>query len=167
MKIGIGSDHRGYKLKEALKKYLLPKNHEVVDFGSIDDNPIDYPDIAFSLAESLKKEKIEKGILICGSGLGMTIAANKVRGVRAALCFSTRLAKRARQHNDANILVLAGDFIRPKQAKLVINVFLSTPFEGDRHQRRLDKISRYEAEAIGEKKRPETGRTGADSPGPD
>jgi len=147
MKIGIGSDHRGYKLKQALKKYLLSKNHEVVDFGSIDDNPVDYPDVAFSLAESLKKEKIDKGILICGSGLGMTIAANKVRGVRAALCSSRTLAKRARQHNDANLLTLASDFIRPNQAQLVVNVFLTTPFAGERHKRRIGKISRYEAKS--------------------
>jgi ribose 5-phosphate isomerase B len=144
MIIGIGSDHRGYKLKQALKKYLIAQHHEVRDFGSKDEQPVDYPDIALTLAETVKRGEIERGILICGSGLGMTIAANKVKGVRAALCSLPKLARRAREHNDANILVLAGDFIRTKQAKLIVGTFLTTPFSGERHQRRIDKIAQYE-----------------------
>lgn len=142
MKIALASDHAGYKLKEAIKEYLT--EHELIDFGTHSTESIDYPDTGFKVAEAVAKGECEKGILICGSGLGMCIVANKVKGIRAALCNSVELARLSRQHNDANILVLQGRFISKKQAGDIIKIWFSTEFDGGRHRRRIDKISRYE-----------------------
>ncbi len=142
MKIALASDHAGYKLKEAIKEYLT--EYEVIDFGTNSTESMDYPDTGFKAAETVAKGKCERGILICGSGLGMSIVANKVKGIRAALCNSVELARLSRQHNDANILVLQGRFISKKQAGDIIKTWFSTEFDGGRHQRRIDKISRYE-----------------------
>ena len=146
MKIAIASDHAGYELKETIKNFLI--EYEVTDFGTYSIESMDYPDTGFKAAESVAKGDSDIGILICGSGLGMSIVANKVKGIRAALCNSVELARLSRKHNDANILVLQGRFISRSLAKKIIKVWLYTEFEGGRHQRRLDKISRYE---IGEK----------------
>lgn len=142
MKIALASDHAGYKLKEAIKEYLT--EHELIDFGTHSTESMDYPDTGFKVAEAVAKGECEKGILICGSGLGMCIVANKVKGIRAALCNSVELARLSRQHNDANILVLQGRFISKKQAGDIIKIWFSTEFDGGRHRRRIDKISRYE-----------------------
>ncbi len=146
MKIALASDHAGFELKKAIKEYLT--EHDFIDFGSHSTESMDYPDTGFKAAEAVSNGECEKGILICGSGLGMSIVANKVRGIRAALCNSVELARLSRQHNDANILVLQGRFISKKQAGDIIKAWFTTEFDGGRHQRRIDKISKYE---IGEK----------------
>ena len=142
MKIALASDHAGYELKEAIKDFLT--EYEVIDFGTDSTESMDYPDTGFKAAEAVSNGKCERGILICGSGLGMSIVANKVKEIRAALCHSVELARLSRQHNDANILVLQGRFISHNLAKKIIKVWFSTKFDGGRHQRRIDKISRYE-----------------------
>jgi ribose 5-phosphate isomerase B len=149
MKIGIGADHRGFFLKEELKKFLEKNNFEVKDFGTFSDEAFDYPDVAFPLGEAVKKRKIAKGILICGSGLGMSIAANKIKGIRAALCLNKEMAKMARNHNDANILVLAANFTTLRKAKEIVKTFLKEKFEGGRHLRRINKIKKYENLTLG------------------
>jgi ribose 5-phosphate isomerase B len=142
MKIALASDHAGFELKEAIKEYLT--EHELIDVGTNSTESMDYPDTGFKAAEAVAKGECERGILICGSGLGMSIVANKVKGIRAVLCNSVELARLSRQHNDANILVLQGRFISKKQAGDIIKTWFSTEFDGGRHQRRIDKISRYE-----------------------
>ena len=142
MKIALASDHAGFELKEAIKKYIV--SHEIVDFGTFSEESMDYPDTGFQAAESVASGECDRGILICGSGIGMSIVANKVKGVRAALCLTTEFAKLARNHNDANILVLPGRFISHHLAGEIIRVWLSADFEGGRHRRRLEKIKEYE-----------------------
>ncbi|MBC8416589.1 MAG: ribose 5-phosphate isomerase B [Candidatus Cloacimonetes bacterium] len=142
MKIALASDHAGYELKEAIKEFL--NEHKLTDFGTHSIESMDYPDTGFKAAEAVARGECERGILICGSGLGMSIVANKVKGIRAALCNSVELARLSRKHNDANILVLQGRFISHSLAKEIIKVWFYTEFDGGRHQRRIDKISRYE-----------------------
>ena len=142
MKIALASDHAGFELKEAIKDFLT--EHEVIDFGTHSTESMDYPDTGFKAAEAVTRGECERGILICGSGLGMSIVANKVKGIRAALCNSVELARLSRQHNDANILVLQGRFISKKQARDIIETWFSTEFDGGRHKRRIDKISKFE-----------------------
>ena len=144
MKIAIASDHAGYELKEKIKKFLT--EHEVVDFGLENLASIDYPDTGLKAAEAVSNGNCERGILICGSGLGMSSVANKVQGIRAALCQTKQFAQLSRLHNNSNILVLSGRFISEYLAKDIIDVWFNTEFEGGRHQRRLDKISNYEKE---------------------
>ncbi len=142
MRIALASDHAGYKLKQELLSYL--SNFEVVDFGTDSPQSTDYPDIGFAAAEAVAKGECNRGILICGSGIGMSIVANKVNGIRAALCTSETIARLSRQHNDANILVLPGRFIFFDEAKKIVDTWLTTKFDGGRHQRRLNKIKKYE-----------------------
>ena len=142
MKIALASDHAGFELKEAIKEFLT--EHELTDFGTNSTESMDYPDTGFKAAEAVAKGDCERGILICGSGLGMSIVSNKVKGIRAALCHSVELARLSRQHNDANILVLQGRFISKKQAGDIIKTWFSTQYEGGRHRRRLKIISDYE-----------------------
>ncbi len=144
MKIAIASDHAGFELKEKIKKILT--EYEIVDYGSENSDSMDYPDTGFKAAEAVSKGDCGRGILICGSGLGMSIVANKVSGIRAALCQTKQFAKLSRRHNNSNILVLSGRFISEYLAKEIIDVWLNTEFEGGRHQKRLDKISNYERE---------------------
>lgn len=144
MKIGIGADHRGFSLKEELKKFLEGNNYQIKDFGTYSEEPCDYPDFAFPLCEDLIKRKIKWGILICGSGLGMSISANKVKGIRATLCLNKEMAKMARNHNNANVLVLAANFTPLETAKEIVLTFLNENFEGGRHLRRINKIRKYE-----------------------
>jgi RpiB/LacA/LacB family sugar-phosphate isomerase len=144
MKIALATDHAGFELKEKIK--ILLSDHDIVDFGSENLNPIDYPDTGLKAAESVSNGSCERGILICGSGLGMSIVANKVPGIRAALCQTKQFAQLSRLHNNSNILVLSGRFISEYLAKDIIDIWLNTEFEGGRHQRRLDKISSYEKE---------------------
>jgi len=144
VRIAIGSDHRGFALKEALKELLAELGHEWVDFGCQTEEPVDYPDIARPLAEAVAAGEYERGILICGSGVGMSIAANKVKGVRAALCHDTFAGRLTRRHNDANVLCLGGWCIGRGVAEDIVRLFLSEDFEGGRHARRLEKIRAIE-----------------------
>ena len=144
MRIAIGSDHRGFGLKEALKELLAELGHEWVDFGCQGEEPVDYPDIARPLAEAVAAGEYERGILICGSGVGMSIAANKVKGIRAALCHDTFAGRLTRRHNDANVLCLGGWCIGRGVAEDIVRLFLSEDFEGGRHARRLEKIRAIE-----------------------
>jgi ribose 5-phosphate isomerase B len=149
-RIGIGADHRGYKLKEKLKFFLVMQGYKVNDYGVFSEDRADYPKIAIELAHHLKttpkpkSPKIDWGILICSTGVGMSIAANKVKGIRAALCLSPEFAQRARQHNNANVLVLAGDFTSPKKAQEIVKVFLSESFLKGRYRKRTNQIAKYE-----------------------
>ncbi len=142
MKIALASDHAGFELKEMIKPFL--KDYDVTDFGANSSESIDYPDTGFSAAEAVSRGICDRTIIICGSGIGMSIVANKVKGIRAALCQTVEFAKLSRQHNDANALILSGRFISSYLAKDIINVWLTTEFEGGRHQKRLDKITEYE-----------------------
>ena len=144
MKIAIASDHAGYDLKEKIKEFLA--EYEIVDFGTENSDSMDYPDTGFEATESVSCGDCERGILICGSGLGMSIVANKVAGIRAALCQTKQFAELSRRHNNSNILVLSGRFISEYLAKEIIEIWFNTEFEGGRHQNRLDKISNYEKE---------------------
>ena len=144
MRIAIGSDHRGFALKEALKELLAELGDEWVDFGCQGEEAVDYPDIARPLAEAMAAGEYQRGILICGSGVGMSIAANKVKGVRAALCHDTFAGRLTRRHNDANVLCLGGWCIGRGVAEEIVRLFLSEDFEGGRHARRVDKIRAME-----------------------
>ncbi|NLS45688.1 MAG: ribose 5-phosphate isomerase B [Firmicutes bacterium] len=144
MKIGIGSDHAGFEMKEALKTCLGPLGIETIDFGCESTASVDYPDIGYPLAKAVASSEIDKGILICGSGIGMSIVANKVPGVRAALAGNADIARLAREHNDANILVLGARVININEAEKIMQVFLKTKFTGGRHARRVKKIAEGE-----------------------
>ena len=141
MKIAIGGDHAGFEYKKAIVEALNAKGHEVKDFGPDSDASVDYPDHAHPLATSVEKEENELGILICGSGNGVSMVANKHAGIRAALCWNIELAALARQHNNANVLSIPARFISLDEAKALVDTFISTDFEGGRHGRRVDKIS--------------------------
>ena len=142
LKIIIGSDHAGFDLKEALKESIIG----MTDVGTYSDESVDYPDFASKVARAISVGEYERGILICGSGVGMSIVANKFSGVRAALCTDTDTARMSRMHNDANILVLAGRRTNIETAVAIVTVWLDTEFEGGRHRRRLDKINTIEEE---------------------
>jgi len=139
MRIAIGCDHRGLDLKQFIIKLLNQTEHNYEDFGSYTADPVDYPDIARKVAEEVAGGDFDRGILICDTGIGMSIAANKVKGIRAALCYDVFTAQRARQHTDANILCL-GTRQTEDTVREIVEVFLNTQFEGGRHQRRVDKI---------------------------
>ncbi len=145
MKVAIGSDHRGFLLKEQIKSAFTRQNIEFQDFGAKSREPCDYPDFAFPVAEAVAGGQAERGILICGSGNGMLIAANKVPGVRAASALTPDMARLSRLHNDANVLAIPADFVELQLVPKIVKVWLETPFEGGRHQRRLDKINEYES----------------------
>jgi ribose 5-phosphate isomerase B len=145
MKIALGSDHGGYQLKENLKKYLKELNVEYKDFGCNSEKSVDYPDIGFKIAREVKNRNYDKGILICGTGIGMSIVANKIKGIRASLCHDVFSARYAREHNDANILTLGGRVIDSGLAKEIVKVWLNTDFSGEeRHLKRLNKIKQEE-----------------------
>ena len=143
MHIAIGCDHRGLSLKQSIIKLLTGAGQSYEDFGTYTTDPVDYPDIAKRVAEAVAKGNFEYGILICDTGIGMSIAANKVKGIRAARCDDVFSARRARQHNDANILCLAAGKGQEPVPEIV-EAFLTSEFEGGRHQRRLDKIRAME-----------------------
>ena len=145
MNIALGCDHRGLSLKQAIMGLLAELGHDYKDFGCYNSDPVDYPDIAKQVAEAVASGEFEHGILICSSGIGMSIAANKVKGIRAALCCNTFVAERARWHNDANVLCLGEDSLERTSALDIVKVYLSTTFEGGRHLRRLEKIRNLEA----------------------
>ena len=143
MRIAIGTDHRGFKLKEAVMDLLASKGHTYEDFGCYDEQSVDYPDIAKKVGEAVASGGFDQGVLICGTGIGMSIAANKVRGIRAALCHSVLCAERARQHNNANVICFGEETGKDLLEKMV-TAFLETDFEGGRHQARVDKIMAIE-----------------------
>jgi len=146
MRVAIGCDHRGVNLKQDVIRLLTDSGHSYKDFGCYTTEPVDYPDIAKEVAEAVAGGDFERGILICNNGIGMSIAANKVKGIRAALCYSAFNARRTRQHNDANILCLgAGEEQKQEPVAEIVGAFLTGQFEGGRHQRRVDKIRIMEA----------------------
>lgn len=144
MKVAIGSDHAGFRLKEELKTYIASLNIEVKDFGCYSEESVDYPDIAKEVALSVVKGETDRGILICGTGIGMSISANKIKGVRAAVGNELLSVRLSREHNDANILTLGARIIGIEVAKEAVKIFLETPFLGERHQRRVEKIREME-----------------------
>ncbi len=143
MRIAIGGDHHGLELKQSIINLIIEDGHSYEDFGGYTTDPVDYPDIAKKVAEAVVRGNFERGILICDTGIGMCIAANKIKGIRAALSQDTFSARRARQHNDANILCL-GTGGTQDTVREIVNTFLTTQFEGGRHQRRVDKIKAME-----------------------
>ena len=141
MKIAIGADHAGYKLKEELKPLIKQLNCELKDFGTYSEERADYPDFAHPVALAVESKDFDFGIVICGSGNGVNMAANKHQGIRSALCWSVEIAKLARQHNDANVLALPARFISLAEAQEMVKTFITTAFEGGRHAERVNKIS--------------------------
>lgn len=139
--IGMASDHAGFELKEYIKGLLLANGYKVKDYGTHSEESVDYPDFAHPLASDISGNRLQTGILICGTGNGISMTANKHDNVRCALCWDPEIARLARQHNDANILALPGRFISKDKAWESVEVFLNTSFEGGRHQRRIDKIN--------------------------
>ena len=144
--IVIGSDHGGFTLKEEIKKHLEARGIAFTDVGSYDGASVDYPDIAKAACEKIVSGECEKGLLFCGTGVGISMAANKVKGIRACCCSDPYSAKLTRQHNDANVLCMGGRVISGGLAEMMVDLFLETEFEGGRHQRRIDKISAIENE---------------------
>ena len=143
MRIAVGNDHRGCNLKETVLKVIMEAGYSVHDFGCYTEDAVDYPDIAVQVAEGIVKGEFDRGILICATGIGMCIAANKVRGIRAAQCYDVFTTHRARLHNNAQICCLAAEEGDTK-VKVIVEDFLSTKFEGGRHQKRIDKIKEIE-----------------------
>lgn len=144
MKIGIGSDHGGFALKEELKIFMEERGIEVVDFGTGDTGSVDYPDYGEVVAKALIRGEIERGVVICGTGIGISISANKVKGIRCALCGDVYSAKMSRAHNNANMIALGGRVLGVDLAKEILSGYLATNFEGGRHEKRLNKISEIE-----------------------
>ena len=145
MKIGIASDHGGFELKEEVREFLEAEGLEVVDYGTYNKDSVDYPEYARKLSEAVVAGEVERGIAICGTGIGISIACNKVDGIRAALCGDTYSARMSKEHNDANILALGGRVTGRDLAMEIVKAYLNASFEGGRHQRRVDKISDLEA----------------------
>jgi ribose 5-phosphate isomerase B len=142
--IALGADHAGFELKEALKAWLIDEGYQVVDYGTHSTHSVDYPDYAAQVAMAVADQKVERGVLVCGTGIGMAIAANKIPGVRAALCSDLYTARMSRAHNDANVLALGGRLMSPEMARDILRMWLETEFAGERHRRRLDKIDDLE-----------------------
>jgi len=149
--IAIGSDHAGFALKEKLKKYLIGQSVKIKDMGTYSEDSCDYPLFAAAVARAVSKGNYKRGLLICKSGIGNSIAANKFPGVRAALCYNKKAAQLSREHNDSNILVLGSGFVSTKTAKETLKVWLNADFQGGRHKRRLGLIRKIEKELIGKK----------------
>jgi len=144
MKIAIGSDHRGYDIKQQIMAVATELGHECIDFGTSDNNPVDYPDLAYSAAMAVSKKEVDRAILACATGIGMSMAANKVKGIRAALCHDELSAQISRDHNDANVLCLSADQVGAVLLRKMVQVWLETEFGGGRHERRVRKITAIE-----------------------
>ena len=144
MKIAVGSDHRGFEAKEQIKAIITQLGHEFIDVGTTDSNPVDYPDPAYLAASAVAKRQVDVAILGCATGIGMSIAANKVKGVRAAICHDELNARISRDHNDANVLCISGDQVNEVLLRKIVEVWLDTEFSGGRHQRRVSKITAIE-----------------------
>ncbi len=151
MRIAIGTDHRGFAIREQVMELVRRLGHEVIDVGAFSADAVDYPDIASDVAGRVSRGEVDRGILICGTGLGMCIAANKVQGVRAAPCHDDITAELSRRHNDANVLCLSADLLGERLIDRMIEIWLNTPFEGGRHARRVEKIGELEREVESEK----------------
>ena len=143
MKIYIGSDHGGFNIKELIKKHLKEK-YDVIDLGTDSTDSCDYPLFGIKVGESVVNDEDSKGIVVCSTGVGISIAANKVKGVRCALCWKSKIAEMCRKHNDANVLALPGLHLSNEEALEIVNTWLNTDFEGDRHTRRVDIINDYD-----------------------
>jgi len=139
-KVGLACDHAGYPLKEAVKQHLKAGGYEVVDFGTDSDKSVDYADFAHPLAEAVEQGELDRGITLCGSGNGISMVANKHQGIRAAICWNEEITRLAREHNDANVCSLPARFLSEDEARRIVDLFLSSGFEGGRHKRRIDKI---------------------------
>ena len=148
MNVGLACDHGGFELKEELKAFLKSNGLEAIDLGTFDETSVDYPDFGVLLARKVSKGELARGILICGTGIGMSIVANKFRGVRAALVNDLYSARCSREHNDSNILVIGGRVVGKELAKEIARVWLNTSFAGGRHQKRLEKIEALEKETF-------------------
>jgi ribose 5-phosphate isomerase B len=140
MKIAVGSDHAGFDLKEYVKKYLEQQKIKIVDYGTDSDDSVDYPDYGKKVAKAVQRGEVDRGVVICGTGIGISMVANKYKNVRAALCLYPKMAEMARRHNDANVLAMGGRLVAPQLALDILDVFLNTNFEGGKHKRRVDKI---------------------------
>ena len=145
--IAIGSDHAAFALKEEIKAYLIEKGYKVQDFGAFGPERADYCDFGFQVGEAVARGECEKGVLFCGSGVGISISANKVRGIRAVVCSEPYSAKLSREHNDTNILALGARVVGIGLAKVIVDVWLGAEFEGGRHAGRIEKIARYERQS--------------------
>ena len=144
MRISIGSDHAGFEMKEKLEEHLRDAGHEVVDVGTHDADSVDYPDLAAAVGRAVAGGEAERGVLVCGSGIGVAIAANKIDGIRAANVYDPEMARMSRLHNDANVVTMGGRYLPEEVARDIVDTFLDTTFEGGRHQRRVDKITELE-----------------------
>lgn len=144
MRVSMGSDHAGYRLKEELKAFLAEQGHEVLDFGTDTEEMVDYPDFCAAAARAVVDGRADRGIVLGGSGQGEQLAANKVKGARAALCNDLHLADLSRRHNDANVLAMGGRIVASALAKEILELWLSTPFEGGRHEKRLQQVAEIE-----------------------
>lgn len=144
MRIAVGADHGGYALKQEIAEYLIAQGHQVQDFGIHSAEPADYPDVAAMVARAVAAGEADRAILVCGTGIGMSMAANKIPGIRAAVCTDCYMARMAREHNDAHILCLGGRVLGIGSALEIVQTFLSSEFSGGRHARRVDKISALE-----------------------
>jgi ribose 5-phosphate isomerase B len=151
MKIALGSDHRGFEVKRRIAATLQQMGHEVEDVGPQSKDSVDYPDYAFKVALAVSSGRAQRGVLICGTGIGMCIAANKVKGVRAAPCHDSITAEMSRRHNDANVLSLSADLLGEELIERMLRIWLETEFESGRHARRVEKITRFETEGPVEK----------------
>ncbi len=141
MKIAVAGDHGGFALKEEIAEYLAETGHEVLNLGTYSEDSVDYPDYGKKCAEAVVYGQAERGIVVCGTGIGISIASNKVKGARCALCTSVHMAEMTRRHNDANMLALGGRTTEPKLALEIVKAWLETEFEGGRHQRRVDMLN--------------------------
>lgn len=144
MKVYLGSDHGGFKIKEKIKKHLIDKGYEIKDLGTNSTDSCDYPLFGIKVGESVVSDKGSVGIIVCSTGVGISIAANKVKGVRCALCWKTKIAEMCRKHNDANVLSLPGLHLEENEALEIVDTWLNTEFEGERHTRRVNIINEYD-----------------------
>jgi ribose 5-phosphate isomerase B len=144
MRVAVGSDHRGFEAKQQIKGIATELGHECIDYGTNDNNPVDYPDLAYLAASAVSRKEADRAILICATGIGMCMAANKVHGIRAALCHDELSAQISRDHNDANVLCLSADQVGLVLLRKMVEVWLGTDFSGGRHERRVRKITAIE-----------------------
>ena len=140
MKIGFGAAHAGFALKEELKKYLVEKGHECIDYGTYSEQRVDYPDYGKKVAHALVEGEVEKGVLVCGSGIGISISANKIKGIRCCVCSEPYSARMSVRHNNANIIAMGGRIVGTDLAKMIVDEFFNSKFEGGRHEARVKKI---------------------------
>ncbi|HYB42738.1 MAG TPA: ribose 5-phosphate isomerase B [Candidatus Methylomirabilis sp.] len=149
--VALGADHAGFELKEALKAWLIDEGYQVIDYGTHSTESVDYPDYAALVGLAVADQKVERGVLVCGTGIGMAIAASKMPGVRPANCGDLYTARMSREHNDANVLTLGGRLMGPEMARDILRMWLESEFAGGRHRRRVDKIAELERRHAGDR----------------